>query len=302
MNQTPWTYRSKILKAKKILYLASYPKSGNTWFRSFLSALILGEVEINKLASSGILSGRAIIDKTHDIDSSLLYSEEVKSLYAPTYKYKASISEGLQTIKAHDAYQHDAKGEPIIDIESTHKCVYLVRNPLDVVASFANHNNSTIEDSIRQLCDKTGILGTRDHGLNNKVQIPQLMYDWSGHVGSWLDQDDLEVILVRYEDMKKNGVDEFIRVVRAIGFECSDEDITKAVELTQFEKLKAQENEEGFKENLKNATSFFRSGKTGGWKHELTIDQVRQMVETHQEMMDRLGYLEPAIEHLNKNN
>ena len=293
-----WSRQSAVMRQQKYLWLASFPKSGNTWFRSFLSALIQGKVEINKLASDGILSGRHLINQIHDLDTGLLFDNEVKNCYARAYAYNASIVPHLQIIKVHDAYHNDDHGIPIVDIESTYKAVYLVRNPLDVVASYANHNNCTIDHAIKMMCDKEGVLGSKIRGLGSKLQVPQLMYDWSGHVSSWLDQDKVELVVVRYEDMKK-GEAEFIKIAKAIGFECSDEEVIEAVELTKFEKLKKQEEEKGFKEKMVETKSFFRSGKSGGWKSELTPEQAWIIVDAHKKVMDRLGYLEPALEHLN---
>lgn len=292
-----WTRKSQVLKQKKYLYLASYPKSGNTWFRSFMSALLYGSVQINALASHGILSSRHFIDKIHDIDTSLMTNEETKTKYAKAYAYNSSQINGLQIIKVHDAYHRDATGFPIIDKDSCFKCVYLVRNPLDVVASFANHSNISIEQSINQLCNKQGVLGSSNN-RNSQLQVPQLMYDWSGHVLSWLDQSDVEIVLVRYEDMKKEGHLSFRRIVEQIGFECSHKHVDRAVELTHFDKLKKQEQEKGFKEKMASPNSFFRSGKTGGWKHELTTKQAWGIIEAHKEVMERLGYLEESVTYL----
>lgn len=293
-----WTQSCQVTNSAKYLWLASFPKSGNTWFRSFLSALQLGKVEINSLASHGILSGRGIFDTTHEINSGYLFDNEAKNKLAKVYEYNIQQYKTLQIIKAHDAYHLNDFGNPIVDVINTHKAVYLVRNPLDVVASYANHSNISIKQSIKALCDKKGVLGTKVRGFSARSQFPQLMYDWSGHVKSWLDQTDVPVVLVRYEDMKKDSVGTFNRVVQEIGFACTEEDVLNAIELTKFEKLKKQEEEKGFKEKMAHGNSFFRKGKVGGWREELTKEQAIYMVKSHQEVMERLGYLEEAVAYL----
>lgn len=293
-----WIHHCKVSNTPKYLWLASYPKSGNTWFRSFLSALRFGQVEINNLAANGILSGRGLFDTVHEINSSYLFDNEAKNKLARVYEHAIKAHSRLQMIKVHDAYHLDDFGKPIVDVANTHRVVYLVRNPLDVVASFANHSDISIEASIQQLCNKQGILGTSVRGANNRTQFPQLMYDWSGHVKSWLDQTDVPVSVVRYEDMKKDSEATFNRVVQEIGFECEEADVLAAIELTKFEKLKKQEEEKGFVEKMASDNSFFRKGKVGGWRKELTRTQAIQMVEAHREVMERLGYLQEAVDYL----
>ena len=75
----------------RIIWLASYPKSGNTWFRCFLSALIDQEVNINKLKTDGIFSSRRLFDLTFDIDGRLLDEAEIKNRMPRVIRYLSLI-------------------------------------------------------------------------------------------------------------------------------------------------------------------------------------------------------------------
>ena len=92
------------LKERKgrIIWLASFPKSGNTWFRCFLSALIDQEVDINKLRTDAIFSSRRLFDITFDIDSRLLDESEIKNRMPRIIRYYAENSQKLQFCKIHD--------------------------------------------------------------------------------------------------------------------------------------------------------------------------------------------------------
>ena len=170
----------------------------------------------------------------------------------------------------------------------THKAVYLVRNPLDVVASFANHNATSIDNTIRLMNNPKGVLARQRININN--QFPQYLQDWSGHVNSWIEQKHIDTIVVRYEDMKHDTFNTFQKVMNDLGFEIPDDRIKKAIELTQFEKLKKAESQKGFKEKNIRSESFFRKGQTGGWKKELRAEQAKQIYQHHKDVMSQLQY------------
>ena len=71
----------------------------------------------------------------------------------------------------------------------------------------------------------------------------------------------------------------------------TDEQLSQAIELSSFERLKKQESEGGFRERPKVAKQFFREGKANQWKHVLTRSQIRRIIAAHQVQMRRFGYL-----------
>ena len=286
---TPIKEQLETLKGN-IVWLASFPKSGNTWFRCFLSALIEGAVDINLLHTDGIFSSRRLFDTTFDIDGRLLGEHEVKNRMPKVIRYYAEQTEKLLFCKIHDAYSYNQKGQPIIPANVSHKVVYLIRNPLDVVSSYANHSHCTNDKAIAMMNKSNGYLARQKNGLNINNQLPQLMYSWSGHVKSWLQQDKIEVVTVRYEDMKSQPQATFSKVIAELGLVATEDQITKAIEMTQFKKLKKAEEAEGFKEKNVKSASFFRSGQVGGYKEELTAQQINLICEVHDPTMKDYSY------------
>jgi len=279
----------------KVVWMASYPKSGNTWFRCFLSALLTGKVDINRINTDGIFSNRHLFDSITDIDSRLLDEHEIKLRMADVFRFHLKHSSKLEFTKVHDAYGYDKLGRPIFPVELSQHILYLVRNPLDVVASFANHNGSSKDTAIQLMNKKDGYLAGQKNGLNINGQLPQLMHDWSGHVKSWLDQTDIPVTIIKYEDSKINAVDNFHRALTAVGLKVSKRKVKNAVDLAKFDRLKKMEDDGGFREKVASVKSFFRSGKSGGFKDELTFNQIRKILMSHHQVMDRLDYQIPKF-------
>lgn len=275
----------------KILWLASYPKSGNTWFRAFLTALLNeGEVDINDMDTDGIFSARGIFDHITDVDSRYLYDEEAKDLLPEVFRTIAKERAALQITKVHDAFSDTREGQTLIPEDVTHCALYFIRNPLDIVASLANHNNTSIDVAVELMNNKKGQLAKQRDNLNISVQFPQLMYDWSGHVLSWTERPRFPVYAVRYEDMLEKPLETFRRAVTNVGWNYSDEDILKAIEACSFEKLKQKETEKGFWEKNIKSPVFFRQGKSGNWVNELTEEQASKIIEAHKGVMEQYGY------------
>jgi hypothetical protein len=92
--------------------------------------------------------------------------------------------------------------------------------------------------------------------------------------------------------MKADAVETLRRALRFAEHTATDEDIRRAVASVDFAQLQAQEKERGFREAPRGRVdrTFFRRGKAGSWRDELTAEQVRRIEEDHAAMMLRLGY------------
>lgn len=285
----------------KIVWLASYPKSGNTWFRAFLTALLGdGDLNINQMRTDGIFSSRHIFDDATDMDSTYLYDSEVKQMLPDVFTHVVSqYAKPKLFVKVHDAYSINDAGIPIIPAEPTHCALYFIRNPLDVAGSFANHNAGTIDDSIKTMNKPKGTLAKQKRPvgeLNTNNQFAQLMYSWSGHAESWTSPEvPFPVLVLRYEDMLHDQMNTFTKAVEFMGLDKTPEQIEKAIFESRFEKLKEQEKEKGFGEKNRSSESFFRKGKSGGWVDELTPEQIKLIVDNHREVMEKYNYPIPDV-------
>jgi aryl sulfotransferase len=277
---------------KKIVWLASYPKSGNTWFRAFLTALLNPDnpgVDINDMHPTTIASSRQLFDEMAGVSSADLTSEEIDRLRPLVYRQNAMESEETIYYKIHDAWAQLSNGNPLFPADVTKAVVYIIRNPLDVVVSFAHHLSTNIDKTIAIMNNTDYAFCYRTDRLHN--QLRQQLYTWSGHVKSWVDDSGLPVLVLRYEDMIANPPETFTRAVTFLGLSFTRSDIETALDKSSFTRLKQQEEEKGFSEKSANASSFFRKGIVGDWRNVLTQQQFQQVVDSHEEMMARFGYL-----------
>jgi hypothetical protein len=286
------------------VWLASYPKSGNTWFRMLVANLFAKDdkpIDINDLPErGGIASARAPFDHLTLIDSGLLSHDETDCLRPRVYEELAGGAEDdeydkpqdivpIRFVKAHDAYTLTPKGEPLLaGVRGARGAIVIVRDPRDVAPSFANHNHSTIDAAIAMMNNRDAAFcgGTRAQHNQLRQQLP----GWSGHIASWLEQKDIPIHLVRYEDLKRDAVEIFVAAMAFAGRAVTREEAQKAVRLADFSNLQAQEREKGFREASPRTPAFFRRGEVGAWRDELTAEQVARIEQEHAGLMQRLGY------------
>lgn len=277
---------------RNIVWLASYPKSGNTWLRALLTNFQShGDVpaDINNLTASKFASSRQTADNALGIECSDLTWEEIDCYRPAIYRYLAGQSRDLLFVKSHDAYTLNTNAEPIIPADVTIAAVYVVRNPLDVAVSLANYRGIAAHDAIDQMASESATLSGHRERLS--FHLRQTLLSWSRHVLSWLDQRAIPLHVMRYEDMSQRPVETFREVVQFLGLPDNLERIQRAVDFSTFDTLRQQELEGGFRERPVETDAFFRRGRVGAWRETLTKEQVERLVRDHGAVMRRLGYL-----------
>jgi len=275
-----------------IYWLASYPKSGNTWFRTFLRNLQEDgdePVDINDLSTGAIASGRGWLDEVLGFDTAELSPDEVERLRPAVYRW-ALHEEGVGYHKIHDAYTHTSDGEPLVSREATLGALYILRNPLDVAPSAANHWHCSIDQAIERMGRSDMALARTKKALPDQVR--QRLLSWSEHVLSWADARGLNCRVIRYEDMLADPVTTFSEAARFLKLPDDPARVEKAVRFSDFKELARQEAEKGFRERPLHTESFFRQGKSGGWRDKLTVAQVERIIADHGAVMRRFGYLD----------
>ncbi|HVU32162.1 MAG TPA: sulfotransferase domain-containing protein [Opitutaceae bacterium] len=278
---------------KGIVWLASYPKSGNTWFRMFLANYLRdGDQPINfdDLQSGLLASARETFDQLVGYDSGEMTFDEIDSVRPDVYRYQAEHATETPYCKIHDAFILLPDGRPLVPLDATACVLYFIRNPLDVAVSFAHHHGHDRFDRIVRA------MGNAEYALCGSPmaqanQLRQKLLTWSGHVTSWTEAPGLRVHVVRFEDMKRDSVEAFGGAIRFLGLGEDETRLRKAIAFSRFEELKRQETCSGFPGKSPQARSFFRKGEVGSWRGELNPAHVAQLVADHRDVMRRFGYL-----------
>lgn len=286
--------KARATPGKRIVWLASYPKSGNTWFRAFLQNFARNTerpAPINALDLGWLASARERFDEALGFDSAELTFDEVDALRPEVYRHWADAAPEALYCKVHDAFQCLPDGRAFFPADATFRTLYFVRNPLDVCVSFAHHTgNLTIDRMVR--CMGNPEFTFCGQATNERPQLRQRLLTWSGHVTSWLDAPGMRTLVIRYEDMKRHPMETFTQAVRFLELPEDTERIARALRFSSFEELRRQEEAEGFCERTPNVESFFRKGEIGSWREKLQPEHVRQLLVDHSDVMRRCGYLD----------
>jgi aryl sulfotransferase len=275
-----------------IVWLVSYPKSGNTWLRVFLANLMTpssAPVDINAMAVTDFAAGRNVFDDFVGVEASDLTQDEIERYRPELFRRLAQSSVRRMFVKTHDAYTLGPDGNAIFPADVSLGAIYVVRNPLDIAVSYAHHSRRSIDSMIDVMADDEATAAGGEDQLYE--QLRQRHGSWSGHVLSWTDQTSMPTAVLRYEDMIADPVRAFTAAARFARVEADEQAIATAVESSSFERLQAQERSQGFSELFAGSGPFFRTGRVGSWRETLSDVQVERIVSRHRDAMRRFGYL-----------
>ena len=288
-----------------IIWIASYPKSGNTWLRSFLASVFYTEdansnfKNLNNIKQYPLRSHfNGLINDFKDIDqivknwslSQDLINQDKKVKFLKTHHVNCKIN-----------------GFNFSNHKNTLGAIYIVRDPRNVITSIQYHWSKSIEDSQKFIFDDQKWIGVnwddRRPDLvasdEKNTNFPTLIGSWKSHYNMWK-QMQKNFLLIRYEDLIDNPIKEFSKIIRFIEkilkFKIDDKKIAKAVENNKFKKLKDQEIEDGFVEsildkNTKTKKNFFYLGPNNKWSKNLDIDIRKNIEKKFYHEMKELGYL-----------
>ena len=276
--------------AKGIIWLASYPKSGNTWLRIFLTNLAREEetpASINQLAFASGSSARAHFDEAVGYKAADLTFDEIDRLRPEVYVYESGVREEAFYSQGARRLRHPAGRAPAVSAAGLAAGRLPRLQPAGRVRLVRPSPGGTDLDAmIASMADPAFALGACTRTLG--PQLRQRLRTWSGHVRSWVDGFPKPVHVMRYEDMKRSPAETFTACAKFLSLPHDPERIGRALEGSAFEDLRRR------REKVDSGRRGLASPSSGrdGWAlaDALTPEQAARIVRDHR-VMRRFGYL-----------
>jgi hypothetical protein len=274
---------------KKNIFLASYPKSGNTWLRAIITSALIKEKKfsLDDLKKILLLSSKKNFknfknikysnDKDVDFD---WMSENIINCQ----KYLNKTNQDFNIYKTHSVRHRKFTNETV-----NMGFIYIVRDPRDIVISLSHFAGGSLDRSIDEMLYSKKLM-TRSNGAK------ELLSTWNLHTKSWLEYINVSRLFIRYEDLINKTEENIIQIFNFLNkiiynkFIPTKIDIKKIVQETSINNLKKEERLFGFNEASK-YSRFFRSGRTEQWKDILSLGQIKLIEKELYPMMKQFNYL-----------
>ena len=282
-----------------IIWIASYPKSGNTWVRSLLSTYLYSEDgNFNFRLLKKILkfpSKKYLKYFTNDFSDIKKVSE-----YWIASQERINLHNENKSIllKTHSALCTLEKN-PFTNKKNTQAVIYIVRDPRNVITSVGNHYSMNIDESYDFITDNNRIL-TGDKWGGDNFGISDVLGSWSSHYKSWKNIKFAPILIVKYEDLINDPKKSMIEIINFLqkftDIKIDNKKISKTVESCNFENLRKLEKKEGFdeaaySEKLNKTVNFFHLGKKNKWENLLNQDMEKKIRKIFFEEMKELKYI-----------
>ena len=276
-----------------IVWIASFPKSGNTWLRAFLCSYLYMNPDDNNF-DFGLFKNILRFPNSkqyEDIGIKPKNFEDVSKNWIAAQE-KINSNKKINFLKTHNAFG-GLENSPFTNEKNTLGAIYLVRDPRDVLVSYSRHLELSIDKTLELVLedDHKGWLNE-----NKKDVIGEIRGSWAQNYNSWKNYYLTEKIIIKYEDLIKDPFNNFSNIVKYLnklfGLEMNDEKIKKCIEITDFNKLKNLEMKTGFVENYNKKESFFNKGQPNQWQNILDEKVTYKLEKKFKKEMQELKYID----------
>ena len=278
-----------------IIWLASYPKSGNTWVRSFLSAYYYSDdgkfnfklLNNIKQFPSRDFFNRKILNVEDASDNWLIAQSRIKSKGEVCF---------LKTHNVFGAY----KGKNFTTSEFTLGAIYIVRDPRNVITSLMNHYSLNENEALSMI--NSVYRNLRDENNPEDYSNYSFISSWANNFRSWKLSKSVETLIIKYEDLENNRFRTFKKIINftdklmKLNNKIDFEKLKSSIESTNFDILKKKEELEGFEEaifskNVGRTKTFFNLGSENNYKKLIKPQTSKTLKKLFKKEMKELGYI-----------
>ena len=282
------------------IWLASYPKSGNTLVRSLLASYFFSKDGVYNFDLIKNILQFPTSKLFQNIDIDITNEKEVIANYIRAQQ-SINKKDSIQFLKTH-SYLFNIENNAFTDLKNSLGVIYIVRDPRNVVTSLANHSSISIEESANYLIDKW-YFGGNLNNFNDAMRTRLYTGTWATNYKSWKSfKSQGRYLLIKYEDLTNKKEEILIKMLKFIyklnkkNFELDKIKLKNVIDTTSFERMKALENEFGFNESKTEKMTgkkipFFNLGKKNDWKKIISLEIKDKIENAFKEEMKELGYL-----------
>jgi len=279
-----------------IIWIASYPKSGNTWLRSIISALVYskdGIFTFDKLSKIDQFPEKKFFK---DLVKNFRDFDEIKKNWIAAQD-KINLDEKIKFFKTHQG-NFKIGNDHFTNNQNTQAVIYIVRDPRNLVTSISNHYSLSLNEACKFLTSPE-LMGNGKSWEEKKDGIFNFLGKWNEHYKSWTNNTK-NLLLLRYEDLINEPKKELEKIIfflnKYINFVTNDIKIDNILESTNFKNLKKMEQEGSFTENvIKKETgsnvNFFNLGPKNIWQNSLDKKIIKKIEDDFKDEMKEIGYL-----------
>ena len=278
-----------------IIWLASYPKSGNTWLRSIVSSLLYSES--GNFDFELLKNIRQFPEKQFfkDIIDDFSNFNEIKRNWI-TAQEKINLSQNLKIFKTHHG-KYTLGEHNFTNDKNTLAKIYIVRDPRNLVKSISHHFNFTLDKACEFLLSPE-IIGNGKSWEEKKDGMYNLLGKWNDHYRSWTANKD-NLLLIKYEDLVKDIDAQMNRIIDFLKkyskFKINTDKKKNIIKTTSFKNLQDMEKKGKFIENAfsndMKKINFFHLGPKNKWEDSLNKNILKKIENGFSKEMQELGYL-----------
>ena len=280
-----------------IIWLASYPKSGNTLLRSILGTYFFSNDGVFDFQYTYRIGQFPVLDYFKRAGVDITNDEEIFRNYIKAQDLFNKENKSVKFFKTHSAFfDRDTDQAKFSNLTNTLGAIYVVRDPRNIVSSFAHHYQLSIDDATDQICNKKL--------ASNKTDIhPEtFMSSWKLNYLSWKSLGK-KVLIIKYEDLtgekKKKTLLKIFDFFKTLGMSQKSFNIAKlnkVIKSTEFNKMKELEKKRGFREatidgKTGKSIPFFNKGPKNKWQEVLDEKNQKKIEENFKNEMAELGYI-----------